>query len=80
VLAEVTATDGKLFYFVRSTFSGDTGYVLVKDTRESTLLKSGVTGFAEIGTANCELLSEADEKGVVPRAGERTSRAHPRRD
>ncbi len=63
VLSEQTSTDGKLFYEVRSTFSADTGYVLARDTHESKLEKSGVSGFARVDAAACMLLSEPNEKG-----------------
>ncbi len=65
VLSEVTSANDKLFYQVRSTFSADTGYVLAKDTRESALQDSGISGFAMIGPLNCSLLSVAKVDGSV---------------
>lgn len=64
VLSEET-TDGRLFYKVRSTFSADTGYVLARDTHESKLEKSGVTGYARVDAASCFLLSEPKDKSNV---------------
>ncbi|MEZ4509043.1 MAG: hypothetical protein R2881_05165 [Eubacteriales bacterium] len=49
---------------MRSTFSADAGYVLAKDTHESKLEKSGVTGFARVDAASCYLRSEPNEKAT----------------
>ena len=65
VLAEVTSPEGAVFYQVRSIFSNDTGYVLARDTRESRLAATGVTGYARIEAAACYLLEKPAEKANV---------------
>ena len=65
ILSEVTSPEGAAFYHVRSTFSGDTGYVLVRDAHDSRLAKTGVSGFARIEAANCDLLADSREKSEI---------------
>ncbi len=65
ILSEVTSPEGAAFYQVRSTFSGDTGYVLVRDAHDSRLARTGVTGYARIEAAACSLLSAPQEKSSV---------------
>lgn len=65
VLDEVTSPEGAAFYHVRSTFSRDTGYVLVKDARPSRLTDTSAAGYARIDAANCDLLAEPQEKATV---------------
>jgi len=65
VLEEVTSPEGAQFYHVRSTFSRDTGYILVKDAHESRLAGKGTPGYAQIDAANCNLLKEPEEKTFV---------------
>ena len=65
ILSEVTSPEGAAFYQVKSTFSGDTGYVLVRDAHESKLAKTGVSGYARIDAANCSLLADSRENSEV---------------
>jgi cell wall-associated NlpC family hydrolase len=65
VLSEVTSPEGKLFYQVRAAFSDATGYVLAKDTRNSKLTPSGVTGYALMIVPGCSLMKSADEESAV---------------
>ena len=65
VLGEVTSKEGVAFYHVKSTFSRDTGYVLVRDARESRLLNAPGAGFARIEAANLELFAKPEEKAVL---------------
>ena len=65
ILSEVTSPEGAPFYQVRSTFSGDTGYVLVRDAHDSRLAKTGVSGYARIEAASCDLLADSREDSVI---------------
>lgn len=65
ILSEVTSPEGAAFYQVRSTFSGDTGYVLVKDAHNSRLATTGVSGYARIDAANCDLLADSQENSEI---------------
>ena len=65
VLSEVTSPEGKLFYQVRSAFSGDEGYVLAANTYKSKLMASGVSGYAMTQSLGCSILSEPDPRGSV---------------
>ena len=65
VLSEATSPEGDLFYQVRSVFSGDTGYVLEKDTESSVLARSGVSGFAKIESSGCFILANANKKSAL---------------
>ena len=65
ILSEVTSPEGAEFYQVRSTFSGDTGYVLKRDAHDSRLANTGVSGFARIEAANCYLLADSREDGEI---------------
>ena len=65
VLDEVTSPEGTPFYHVRSAFSPDTGYVLVKDAKESRLAGKGEPGFAKIEAAAAALLITPEEKAPV---------------
>ena len=65
VLDEVTSPEGTPFYHVRSAFSPDTGYVLVKDAKESRLAGKGIPGFAKIEAAAAALLITPEEKAPV---------------
>ncbi|MDD4312123.1 MAG: M15 family metallopeptidase [Eubacteriales bacterium] len=65
ILSEVTSPEGAAFYQVKSTFSGDVGYVLVRDAHNSKLAKTGVSGYARIEAANCDLLADSREKSEV---------------
>ena len=62
VLDEVTSPEGTPFYHVRAAFSKDTGYVLVKDAKESRLAGKGEPGYAKIEAAACALLTTPEEK------------------
>lgn len=64
VLEEITSPEGAPFYRVRSTFSHDTGYVLVKDTHPSRLPETGAR-YARIEAAACDLLAEPQIKATV---------------
>ena len=65
ILSEVTSPEGAALYHVRSTFSGDTGYVLARDAHDSRLAKTGVSGYARIEAANCDLLADSREDGEI---------------
>ncbi|MEN6637153.1 MAG: M15 family metallopeptidase [Clostridiaceae bacterium] len=65
ILSEVKSPEGAAFYHVRSTFSGDTGYVLVRDAHDSRLANTGVSGYARIEAANCYLLADSREKSEI---------------
>lgn len=65
VLSEVTSPEGKLFYQVRAAFADETGYVLKKDTRDSKLALSGVSGYAMMIVPGCSLMKSADEESPV---------------
>ena len=65
ILDEVTSPEGAAFYHVRSTFSGDTGYVLKRDAHNSRLASTGVSGYARIEAANCDLIADSREKSEV---------------
>ncbi len=65
VLSETTSSDGTLFYQVRAVFSSDTGFVIAKDTKGSTLARSGVSGLGQIGSNGCTLLSAPNKKSSV---------------
>ncbi|HWQ97274.1 MAG TPA: M15 family metallopeptidase [Clostridia bacterium] len=65
VIGEATSPEGAQFYHVRSTFSRDAGYILVKDAHESRLAGKGTPGYAQIDAANCSLLKEPEEKTFV---------------
>ena len=65
VLDEVTSPEGTPFYHVRSAFSQDTGYVLVKDAKESRLAGKGEPGYAKIEAAACSLLVTPEVKAPV---------------
>lgn len=65
VLDEVISPEGAAFYHVRSAFSNDVGYVLVKDAHESRLAGKGEPGYAKIEAAKCELLTEPAERVAV---------------
>ena len=65
VLDEVTSPEGTPFYHVRSAFSPDMGYVLVKDAKESRLAGKGIPGFAKIEAAAAALLITPEEKAPV---------------
>ncbi len=65
VLSEITSPEGKLFYQVRAAFSGDTGYVLAKETRASKLALSGVSGYAFMICPGCSLMKSPDEESSV---------------
>ena len=59
ILDEVTSPEGAALYHVRSTFSGDTGYVLKRDAHDSRFAKTGISGYARIEAANCDLLADS---------------------
>ncbi len=65
ILEEVTSPEGVAFYHVRSTFSGDTGYVLKRDAHNSRLAQTGVSGYARIEAANCDLIADSRENSEV---------------
>ena len=65
ILDEVTSPEGAAFYHVRSTFSSDTGYVLQRDAHNSRLAPTGVSGYARIEAANCDLVADSREKSEV---------------
>lgn len=65
VLSEAVSPEGKEFYQVRAAFSADTGYVLKKDTRESKLALSGVTGYAMMIVPGCSMMKSPDEESAV---------------
>ena len=65
VLSEVTSPEGKLFYQVRAAFTDAAGYVLEKDTRESKLALSGVSGFAMMIIPGCSMMKSPDEESAV---------------
>lgn len=65
VLSEVTSPEGAAFYQVRTTFGGETGYILVKDAKESRLAGKGEPGYARIEAATCDLLAKAQEDARV---------------
>ena len=65
VLKEVTSPEGAAFYQVRSTFGGETGYILVKDAKESRLAGKGEPGYARLEAASCELLAKPQEDALV---------------
>ena len=65
ILDEVTSPEGAAFYHVRSTFSSDTGYVLKRDAHNSRLAQTGVSGYARIEAANCDLIADSREKSEV---------------
>ena len=65
VLSEVLSPEGKEYYQVRAAFSTDTGYVLKKDTRESKLALSGVSGYAMMIVPGCSMMKSPNEESVV---------------
>lgn len=65
VLEEVTSPEGKLFYHVRAAFTDATGYVLAKDTRNSKLALSGVSGFSLMIVPGCSMMKSPDEESTV---------------
>ena len=65
VLKEVTSPEGAAFYQVRSTFGGETGYILVRDAKESRLAGKGEPGYARIEAAACDLRAKAQEDARV---------------
>ena len=65
VLKEVTSADGKLFYQVKAAFMDATGYVLAKDTRDSKLALSGVSGYAMMIIPGCSMMKSPDEESAV---------------
>jgi len=65
VLSETTSPEGKLFYQVRAAFADETGYVLEKDTRESRLAPSGVSGYALMIIPGCSMMKSPDEESPV---------------
>lgn len=65
VLKEVTSPEGKLFYQVKAAFSDATGYVLAKDTRDSKLALSGVSGYALMIIPGCSMMKSPDEESSV---------------
>ena len=65
VLSEVTSPEGKLFYQVRAAFTNATGYVLEKDTRDSRLALSGVSGYAMMIIPGCSMMKSPDEESIV---------------
>ncbi len=65
VLSEVTSPEGKQFYQVRAAFSDATGYVLAKDTRDSKLALSGVSGYAMMIVPGCSMMKSPDEESSV---------------
>ena len=65
VLSEATSSDGKLFYQVKAAFSDATGYVLAKDTRDSKLALSGISGYAMMIIPGCSMMKSPDEESAV---------------
>lgn len=65
VLNEVTSPEGKQMYQVRAAFSDATGYVLAKDTRDSRLALSGVSGYAMMIIPGCSMMKSPDEESSV---------------
>ena len=65
VLSEATSPEGKLFLQVRAAFSGATGFVLEKDTRNSKLAPSNVSGFAMMIVPGCSIMKSPDEEATV---------------
>ena len=65
VLAEATSPEGKMFYQVKAAFSDATGYVLAKDTRDSKLALSGVSGYAMMIVPGCSMMKSPDEESAV---------------
>ncbi len=65
VLKEVTSPEDKLFYQVKAAFSDATGYVLAKDTRDSKLALSGVSGYALMIIPGCSMMKSPDEESSV---------------
>jgi cell wall-associated NlpC family hydrolase len=65
VLSEVTSAEGKQMYQVHATFSDATGYVLAKDTRDSKLALSNVSGYAMMIVPGCSMMKSPDEESSV---------------
>jgi len=65
VLSEVTSPEGKLMYQVRAAFSDATGYVLEKDTRDSKLALSNVSGYAMMIIPGCSMMKSPDLESSV---------------
>lgn len=65
ILAEATSPEGKMFYQVKAAFSDATGFVLAKDTRDSKLALSGVSGYAMMIVPGCSMMKSPDEESAV---------------
>lgn len=65
VLSEVTSPESKQMYQVRAAFSDATGYVLAKDTRDSRLALSNVSGYAMMIVPGCSMMKSPDEESAV---------------
>ncbi|MEA4915491.1 MAG: NlpC/P60 family protein [Christensenella sp.] len=65
VLKEVTSTEGKLFYQVKAAFTDASGYVLARDTRDSRLALSGISGYAMMIIPGCSMMKSPNEESAV---------------
>lgn len=65
VLKEVTSAEGDLFYQVKAAFMDASGYVLEKDTRDSKLALSGISGYAMMIIPGCSMMKSPNEESEV---------------
>lgn len=65
VLKEVTSAEGDLFYQVKAAFMDASGYVLEKDTRDSKLALSGISGYAMMIIPGCSMMKSPNEESAV---------------